>query len=130
MTDAERVDARLVRSAANALGISRFAELLVIFDARVGWLSTAPVTSPYDIAAIIAVLHQSRGSAASLGFTRLHRVLTDIERELDPGTIKNVDGSYTGALQAGLDGIWQASLAAAASHVPALRRHPPFSSKR
>lgn len=141
MSDVDGIDAEVLRSVAKALGAVRLAELLVIFEARIGWLSTAVAATPGDPSGLLATLHQSRGSAASLGFTRLDRALAGIEQWLKPAAAHDArftaridvpgrDVPRLSELVAALEGAWQASLAAAAKHVPGLRHQRPFGSNR
>lgn len=142
VNDLSNVNRQLIRSAAITLGISRLAELLVVFEARIEWLTDALVALPYNHAGILATLHQSRGSAATLGFTALERVLADIEMQLSSGS-DTVACRSSGGVARKLGAVspshhavdtlreaWPAALAAAALHVPDLRHHRPFGSKK
>ena len=136
------VDKQLICSAAVTLGISRLAELLVVLEARIERLSAALITLPCDQADIIATLHQSRGSAATLGFTGLEGVLGDIETRLSSGAgnasckLSDVRAPETGVASLShqpvdaLGEAWKASLTAAALHIPELRHHRPFGSRK
>lgn len=124
------------------LGISRLAELLDIFEARIELLSAALITLPCDQAGTLAVLHQSRGSAATLGFTGLEQVLADIERRLSPSVgnasckSSGVRAPDTGAASLSHQAVnalgeaWKSSLTAAALHIPELRHHRPCGSRK
>jgi len=141
MNEPDYVDARVLRAAAEAVGALRLAELLVIFEARIGWLSDALAGTSGDPAALLAALHKSRGSAASVGFTGLGRALAEIERRLDPDAdhaahvTSRLDVPGNNALPlfelgSAMRAAWQASLVAAVLHVPELHHHRPCGSKR
>ena len=145
MTDPGTVDAQVLRSVAAALSARRLAELLVVLEGRIGWLVAADAAAQVDPAARLAELHRSCGSAASVGFTALGRLLAAIERRRAPGAVHldppprsdaaGGDACGTGspllsAEQAAIRMAWQASLAAAAACVPELRRHRPFGSSK
>jgi HPt (histidine-containing phosphotransfer) domain-containing protein len=142
INEPDTIDGQLLCSVAVTLGVSRLAELLVVFEARIGSLAAALVALPGDRASVLATLHQSRGSAASLGFTKLQRVLADIELRLGPKANSTAYGlpgidapeietpllSYPAAAAVGV--AWQASLTSATLHIPELRHHMPCGSKR
>lgn len=138
----DNIDKQLFCSVAVALGAPRLAELLGVFGARTELLAAALVTLPGDRASVLAMLHQSRGSAASLGFTKLQEVLAAIELRLGPNAHSNAYGllgidapgsetpllSYRTAADVGA--TWKASVTSATFHVPELRHHMPCGSKR
>jgi HPt (histidine-containing phosphotransfer) domain-containing protein len=138
----DNIDGQLFCSVAVALGAPRLAELLVVFGARIELFVAALVALPGDRASVLATLHQSRGSAASLGFTKLQEVLADIELRLGPNAQSNAYGlpgidapeietpllSYRAAANVGA--TWKASLTSATLHIPELRHHMPCGSKR
>jgi HPt (histidine-containing phosphotransfer) domain-containing protein len=136
------VDGPLICSASMTLGVSRLAELLVVFEARIERLAAALAALPDNLGDILATLHQSRGSAATLGLTELERVLADIERRLSPGADNAVCGlsgdlvprmGVPSVSHQAVDAVgeaWRASLRAAFLHVPDLRHHRPFGSRK
>ena len=135
------VDPHGLRSAIGALGAARLAELMVILEVRIEWISYALAATPGDRAALLASLHQSRGSAVSLGFSRLNRALADVEQRLNLETIQAAAGNWrsdaVGSEEACLFGLgdvvraaWQVSLAVAVRHSPELGFHRPFASNR
>lgn len=141
MTDRADIDGQVLQSAAAALGAVRLAELLAIFEARIEWLSDALVATQNDRAALLARVHQCRGSAASLGFIGLDRALAEIEQWLAPGAaqaapmMRQSDATQretadSSRLSDALRAAWQSSLAVAVLHSADLRIHRPSGSKR
>ena len=142
IADFENVDRQLFYTAATTVGVSRLADLLIVFEVRIAWLSAALVALPHDQPAILATLHQSRGSAATLGFANLERVLADIESQLNQGQDNTAHSQTEGtAPEAGASSLsnqavdtvwktWRASLTAAILIVPELRHHRPCGIKR
>ena len=137
MDKPENVDRNLLYAAATTIGVPRLADLLIVFDRRITSLATALIALPHDQPGVIAKLHQSRGSAATLGFVELERVLADIEtrltQEIDntadnrPAVLSPEAGSQP-PLHPLVDAVgrsWQAALAAALSIVPELQHHRP-----
>lgn len=120
------VDAAILRSVTGLLGAPRLAELLGVFEARIAWLGEALAALPDGHAAILASLHQSRGSAVSLGFTGLDRALAEIQQRLGPEMARGDLDDLGEAMRR----AWQACLAEAALHSPELRHHRPFGSNR
>ncbi len=91
--DVEAVDAERIAIVSNALGRQRFCELLTLLSVRLQCLSAAIDDMPADVAGLIATLHQSRGSAASLGLPGLAAALTDIEARITH--LQVCDGTLT-----------------------------------
>ncbi len=121
--DVAAVDVPRIICVSNALGAQRFGELLTILSVRLQRLSGAIETLPADAAGLLAALHQSRGSCASLGLVGLSVALTDIEAQIaramggsdplpDPVTIAGV--KIAGRA---LHGYWRTASRAAASHL-------------
>jgi hypothetical protein len=80
--DVAAVDAERILCVSRALGAQRFGELLAILSVRLQRLSGAVARLPDDAAGLVAALHQSRGSATSLGLVGLAVVLTDLEAQI------------------------------------------------
>lgn len=129
-------------TAATTVGVSRLADLLTVFEVRIAWLSAALVVLPHNQPRILATLHQSRGSAATLGFATLERVLANIESQLNR-LRDNAEQSQTegAAPEVGapflsnqavetVEKTWRASLTAAMLIVPELRHYRPCGIKR
>jgi hypothetical protein len=121
--DVEAVDVERIGSVSAALGAQRFGELLDMLSMRLLRLSAAIESLPGDAAGLVSALHQSRGSAASLGLVGLATALTDIEaqisRALSGGAPLPDPATMAGVKIAGraLHGYWQAASRAAARHV-------------
>lgn len=146
INEGSSVDVRVLRSVAETLGMSRLAELLVIFEARIEWLEAALGALPADFGVLLHVLHQSRGSAASVGFNRLNKILAEVEQGLRLGApnsgqlpskivARETDTPELGKPELGkprgaLGMAWQSSLETAAAYVPELNSYRPFGSKR
>jgi hypothetical protein len=131
MTDRTAIDAGLLGAASGALGAARLAGLLVVLEARLASLSETFIAGRGDHAALLWTLHQSRGSAASLGFRRLERALADAERRLaleaaEGACPSDAWGSDAPGLGRAIMEAWQVSLAGAALQIPELRLHRPF----
>ena len=80
--DVAAVDAHRISCVADALGAHRFGELLVIFSVRLQRLSGAIEMLPADAPRLVAALHQTRGSATSLGLVGMAIVLADLEAQM------------------------------------------------
>lgn len=138
MGDRAFVDAEVFRSVADVLGAARLAGLLDIFETRIAWLGDALLDPQGDRAALLASLHQSRGSALSLGFAGLDRTLAEIQQRLSPEAAQAAGRSDASVSEApALRGLgeammaaWQSSLAAAEAQSPELRRHRSTGSNR
>lgn len=141
MPDQPIIDAGLLSAASGALGVARLAGLLVIFEARLAGLGAALMAEGGDRAALVATLHQSRGSAVSLGFSGLERALAHAELWLAVQAPQAADGTSRGVtpgseapdpsgLCEAVREAWRASLAAAVLQLPELRHHRPFGSSR
>lgn len=140
--DFENVDRQLFYTAATTVGVSRLADLLIVFEVRIAWLSAALVALPSDQPGILATLHQSRGSAATLGFANLERVLANIESQLNQdqynaalsqteGAAPEVGAPFLSSQAVEAVGkTWRASLTAAMLIVPELRHYRPCGIKR
>jgi hypothetical protein len=122
MGQVDLVDAERIAAVSESLGARRFEELLDILAVRLQRVSTALETLPADAAGLAFSLHQSRGSAASLGLVGLAAALTDIEAQIAGAPSGSAPMSNPAALaglkSAGhaLQGAWQAALLAATRH--------------
>jgi hypothetical protein len=122
MGQADLVDAERIAAVSASLGARRFEELLDILSARLQRVSTAIETLPADAAGLVFALHQSRGSAASLGLVGLAAALTDIEAQIaraPRGFAPVPDAATLAALKSAgrtLQGAWQGALQAATRH--------------
>jgi HPt (histidine-containing phosphotransfer) domain-containing protein len=121
--DVEAVDAARIATLSNVLGNQRFGELLTILSVRLQRLSAAIEMLPGDASSLVSTLHQSRGSAASLGLVGLAQALTDIEAQIarmlgragplpDPARLARI--KIAGRA---LHGYWSAASRAASRHV-------------
>ena len=121
--DVAAVDVPRIICVSNALGAPRFAELLTILSVRLQRLSGAIEILPADAAGLIAALHQSRGSCASLGLVGLSVALTDIEAQIaralgGPGPLPDPTAMACIKIAGrALHGYWRAAARAASSHV-------------
>jgi hypothetical protein len=78
----EALDIQRIVAVSTALGTRRFGELLTILSMRLQGLSACIERLPEGAADLVLALHQSRGSAASLGLAGLAITLTDIEAQM------------------------------------------------
>jgi hypothetical protein len=117
------VDIDRISAVAKALGARRCGELLNVLEVRLHGLSAAIEALPANAADIVAALHQSRGSAASLGLVGLSLALTDIEAQvadLLSGSPTLPDACALACIKIegrALAGYVRAALQAAAGHV-------------
>jgi hypothetical protein len=92
--DVQAVDVPRIVAVSRALGAPRFVELLAVLAVRLQGLSAAIDDLPEGAADLALSLHQSRGSAASLGLAGLAILLTDIEARIarpnDPAEMAGV----------------------------------------
>ncbi len=75
----DAVDAARIEAVSAAVGPRRLNELMLILEGRVQNLSAAAEVFPEGAEDWLAALHQSRGSAASLGFLALAEGLARME---------------------------------------------------
>jgi hypothetical protein len=80
--DVESVDAERIAAVSKALGARRFGELLALLCMRLQRLAAAIEHLPADAAGLAAGLHQSRGSAASLGLVGLAEAMIHMEAQI------------------------------------------------
>jgi HPt (histidine-containing phosphotransfer) domain-containing protein len=75
----DTIDAARMAAVSAALGPQRLGELMLILGGRVQKLAEAAELLPESAEAWLAALHQSRGSAASLGLVALAAGLARVE---------------------------------------------------
>jgi hypothetical protein len=123
--DVEAIDAERIAAVSKALGPQRFVELLTLLSVRLQCVSAAIELLPANARALLSLLHQSRGSAASLGLVGLGVILSEMEAQIARvlGACEHAaDPTAMACIKiAGraLQGYWSAASRAAACHVPA-----------
>jgi hypothetical protein len=108
----DSIDAARIAAVAAAVGRQRLHELMLILAERVQSLAAAAETFPESAEACLAALHQSRGSAASLGFLALAEGFGRMEvlgRQAEAG-----ECDFEAVRQAGraLPGLWKDAMRA------------------
>jgi hypothetical protein len=86
----EPIDAARIAAVSAALGPQRLHELMLLLGGRVHRLAAAAELFPENAESCLAALHQSRGSAASLGLVALATALDRMEAEAAIGDVAAV----------------------------------------
>jgi len=81
----DAIDRARIAAVAAAVGPRRLQELLLVLGGRVESLAAAAREFPESAEAFLAALHQSRGSAASLGLVGLAEALARLEAHARQG---------------------------------------------
>jgi HPt (histidine-containing phosphotransfer) domain-containing protein len=105
----ESVDAARIAAVSAAVGPRRLRELLLILGARIENLATAAELFPEAAEDCIAALHQSRGSASSLGLVALAEALARMEAYArhggDVGAVKEAGRALRGVWREAKEGL-------------------------
>ena len=121
--DVEAIDVERIAAVSEALGVQRFGELMAILGIRLQRLSAGIEKLPECAAELVSALHQSRGSAASLGLVGLTIALTDIEAQIARTISGNGPAPEASRMASvriagrALHGYWRAAAGAASRHI-------------
>jgi len=103
------VDAARIEAVSAAVGEQRLQELISILGGRVRKLAAAAEAFPEGAEDWLAALHQSRGSAASLGFLALAEALARMEELGREAVLRAEEVRLAGRA---LPGLWEEVLQA------------------
>jgi HPt (histidine-containing phosphotransfer) domain-containing protein len=116
----DAVDTTRIEAVSAAIGTQRLQELIRVLDGRVQNLARAAVVFPQSSEDFLAALHQSRGSAASLGFLALAEALARMEELGRQTTLQaeSAEPDFAAACEAvrqagrALPGLWKEAMEA------------------